>query len=172
MEASAPARVEERFKQNSISILNIVLKIVQDNKAKLVEIDSRLVIMAIEAVNLVNADEAIELFITHSNPYWNEIKGRKVTFFLTAADEIFGQLPITGLSPFKLIFSRNIISETETTKLWDYLNQMVRQAVMYLKERSKNTNTVIIRKGQKKEKIYSVAEIDGMIKTFEVKIKV
>ena len=166
--AAAQGPVEARFKSNVSNVLNIILAIVQENKEKLKELDSNWIVLAINVMEDQNPEYAIEIFISYSEKYWKNIKAREKAFFLTSADNIFGQLPITNLSPFKLIFERKIIIDNDLTKLWDYLNQMVRQAIMYLRHRMRNAKEVIIRKDTKDERIFTMQQVEEMVKYHEV----
>ena len=125
--------VEARFKVNVGFVGQIVLDIVDKNISKHKELpDTRLITMGNTVIDGLKAEDIIKVFIKRSKPFWPSVKRRDESFFTQHADQVFGKIPMVDLHAFKIVFERNLLDEGEKTKLWNYFNQMVRQAIRYI----------------------------------------
>lgn len=125
--------VEARFKVNVGYVGQIVLDIVNKHIAKHKELpDPRLITMGNAVIEGLKAEDIIKVFIKKSNKFWPNIKKREESFFTEQADQVFGKVPMIDLQAFKVVFERKLLNDSEKTRLWDYFNQMVRQAIRYL----------------------------------------
>ena len=125
--------VEARFKINVGYVGQIVLAIVDKHIAKHKELpDPRLITMGNSVIEGLKAEDIIKVFIKKSKQFWPNIKKRQESFFTEQADQVFGKVPMVDLHAFKIVFERNLLDDAEKTRLWDYFNQMVRQAIRYL----------------------------------------
>jgi hypothetical protein len=129
---------EERFKDNSISLIEFVQEICIDIGENGVQITNEKHIEFLKClINRFNEKELIEGFISSSYPYWDIILEKNKSFFIDGIDKIFSFLPINDTKIFYTIFSEdskvnNLIGAEDTTTFWDYLQSIVTICIKYI----------------------------------------
>jgi hypothetical protein len=171
--------VQERFKTNLLDLGNLTHNLVINVQSQLTEKFDPLIVRVANTYNEKNAAVTlIEQFIIYSHQYWPEIKNSNEMFFANSFTNIFGQVPIDGLGGLKeMLVGRNasgapIVSLDNKAAMWRYLQQMVRQAIMYLDEAMKtNKANAITLTSQNKMSSWTVTrdQLAKLIAEYKVK---
>lgn len=132
---------EERFSTNMNDLSNLVHELTSkcwDNGHK--EVNPTLIVLAQAYLNAMNKGQLMEVFITHSHNFWEEIRERNENFFVEHSGEIFGKLPVEkgNIDAFKMLFTskdskgNSVIDEDDRDAIWSMFGSLVKISLKYI----------------------------------------
>ena len=135
------SKEEERFSTNMNDLSNLVHELTTkcwNNNCK--DVNPQLIMLAQAYLNSMNKIDLIEIFITHSHMYWEEIRNREENFFIEHSGEIFGKLPVDkgNIDAFKMLFTskdkngNDLVEEEDRDAVWDMFGSLVKISLKYI----------------------------------------
>lgn len=132
---------EKRFIANVMDLTDLVHElstICWDAGRK--DVNPQLILMAENYLKNYDPVKLIETFITHSYPFWKQIKDREEDFFANNAHVIFKHLPVdpSNINAFKVFFTavddqgEHIIVSDDRDAIWDIFDSLVKICIKYI----------------------------------------
>jgi len=141
MEQAAPAipPEEERFTSNVAELSQLVhLLVSKAYNEGFNTVHPDLVAVAGCFLSSLDALSLIQGFIRRGHFHWDKIRLKEQDFFLANAGVMFGELPVSHVDAFKVLFSStrpdgsSVISPEDVSSLWDFFSSLVRICIKYI----------------------------------------
>jgi len=129
-----------RFKTNTIHLTDLVHSLITDcwdNGVK--DINPTMIVLASAYLKNYDDVDLIEVFVSHSHKYWDEIRAHNENFFIEHSSSIFSKLPVGqgNIDAFKTLFTAkkngvSIISDEDKAGIWEHFESLVKICIKYV----------------------------------------
>lgn len=125
----------KEFKDNVIDLCDLIIDIVKplfNAEQRKTEVSP--LMMGFGKDFLTNYDplELINNFIKYSHEHWDQIHQRDAKFFEENSKDIFKDLPLDNIDPFKELFIGNLLSTEDKDDIWEYFTALVCISILYI----------------------------------------
>ena len=122
-----------KFKTNLIQLCNDMKDIIAPIYEKgLTNINPQLIEFVSAFLNTYDTNQLFNNFISYSCDYWGKIKAKDESFFIENAKDIFRDLPVDNIDPFKEFFEGSNIEDEDKDLIWEYFTSFVKLSLRHI----------------------------------------
>lgn len=126
-------KIPDNFKTNLILLCNDMKDIISPIYEKgLININPDVIGFVSAFLNNYDTNQLFNNFILYSCEYWGKIKNKDESFFIDNAKDIFKDLPVDNIDPFKEFFTGNNIEDDDKELIWDYFTSFVKLSIRHV----------------------------------------
>ncbi len=148
VESKAPAKsIDEKtpaqmFVENIEDLADTLVDIIETVKKDHagIKLDPNIILVAKEAINIVDKDRILKNYIQHSHQHWDKIYDKDRKFFTSedGAQKVFSALPVGAVKEFQIFGEtknsegKYIVEQKDIEILWEYFHSLTRLSIRHI----------------------------------------